>query len=1036
MMQPIHDWENLEVLARNREPMRATLLPYADAEDAFVGRREASPYYRSLNGQWQFHWAPNPDAAPVNFQQPSYDASGWKTIPVPSNWQLQGYGHPVYVNVQYPFPPDDMPRVPHETNEVGSYRTTFALPESWQGGQVFLVFGGADSAIDVWVNGQMVGYSQDSRLPAEFNITPYLQAGENVVAARVYRWSDGTYLEDQDHWRLSGLHREVYLYAAPNVQVRDVWARTDLDDDYRDATLRVRLNVRNAGGRVADDQDAAGHVALVMLLDREGRPLLTEALQAETAPQAGEEAVLELATRVANPRKWSAEDPYLYTLLVNLQDAAGRLLEAQSVKVGFRSVEIRKAQLHINGVPVTIKGVNRHDHDPDHGKVVDDASMLRDVLLMKQHNINAVRTSHYPNDPVFLDLCDRYGLYVMGEANLESHGVWGAPSNDPAWRKAFLDRMMRMVERDKNHPCIFAWSLGNESGYGPNHAAMSDWVRAYDPSRLVHYHPASDAPTVDILAPMYPAIDTIIKMAQVEGETRPIIMCEYSHAMGNSNGSLSDYWAAIEAHDRLQGGFIWDWVDQGLRRKTEDGREWMAYGGDYGDVPNDSNFCCNGLVGPDRDVHPGLIEHKKLIQPVRVEAVDLAAGQVRIVNRYNFSDLSHLDISWALEEDGQVLQGGALETLAIGPGESEVVTLPLAKPNLQPGAEYWLTLYLTLARQTAWANWGHEVAWEQFRLPWETPAATCLPVDQMAPLTVAEDESAVVVQGEGFSVTLGKREGTITSWQHQGRELLAAGPRLSIWRAPTDNDESLRRDAISAHVWRHLGYDRLQHHVRRTHTERLADGAVRVTIVAHSTPTDRSTGFGCTYVYTVYGSGDVVIETQVRPGYQQAPLPRLGLQLRLPQGLETMTWFGPGPHECYSDRKASGRIGHYSGTVDEQHVPYVTPQENGNKIDVRWAAFTDDQGVGLLAVGMPLLNVTAHHYTTESLTAARHWHELERCEEIVLNLDYAQSGLGTASCGPGTLPQYLLPAVDTTFGLRLRPLAQGDSPNALSKGLA
>lgn len=1028
-MSPCPDWENPKILARQREPMHATLLPYADAEDAFVGRREASPYYRSLNGQWQFHWAPTPEDAPVGFQQPSYDASDWKTIPVPSNWQLQGYGIPLYVNVQYPFPADDMPCVPHETNEVGCYRTTFILPEGWQGRQVFVVFGGADSALYVWVNGQMVGYSQDSRLPAEFNITPYLQPGENLVAAQVYRWSDGTYLEDQDHWRLSGLHREVYLYAKPTVHVRDIWARPELDDDYRDATLRVRLNVRNAG-----DQDAADHAALVMLLDAEGRPVLAEALEAWAAPQAGQEAVLELATRVANPRKWSAEAPYLYTLLVNLQDASGRLLEAQSVKVGFRRVEIKKAQLHINGIPITIKGVNRHDHDPDRGKVVNYASMLQDVLLMKQHNINAVRTSHYPNDPVFLDLCDQYGLYVIDEANLESHGVWGAPSNDPSWRAAFLDRAMRMVERDKNHPCIFAWSLGNESGYGPNHAAMSEWIRANDPSRLVYYHPAGDAPTVDILAPMYPPIDTIVKMAQVEDETRPIIMCEYSHAMGNSNGSLSDYWAAIEAHDRLQGGFIWDWVDQGLRRKADDGREWMAYGGDYGDVPNDDNFCCNGLVGPDRDVHPCLLEYKKLIQPVRVEAVDLAAGQVRIINRYDFSDLGHLDVSWVLEEDGEVLAGSTLESLHISPGQSEVVTLPLEKPTLQPGAEYWLTLHFTLAEPTPWANWGHEVAWEQFRLPWEA-AASNLPVERMAPLSLEEDEAAIIVQGRDFRLTLGKCEGTITSWVHQGRELLAAGPRLSIWRAPTDNDESRRPSAASAHAWRWVGYDRLQHHTRRTRIKRLADGAVQVTIVAHATPPDRSVGFGCTYVYTIYGSGDVVIETQVRPGYQLPPVPRFGLQLRLPQGLEMMTWFGAGPHECYSDRKASGRISRYSGAVDAQHVPYVTPQENGNKMDVRWAAFTDELGTGLLAVGQPLLNVTAHHYTTEALTAARHWHELERCDEIVVNLDLAQSGLGTASCGPGTLPQYLLLAVDTAFSLRLRPLAPGDAPNALSKAL-
>ncbi len=1035
MCESVHDWENPEVVGRNREPMHATFVPYDSEEAALRREREASPYYLSLNGAWKFHWAPNPDAAPSEFYRPEYDVSSWDEIPIPSNWQMQGYGIPVYVNIGYSFSADDLPRVPHETNEIGSYRTTFTLPEGWKGKQVFVVFGGVDSAFYVWVNGQMVGYSQDSRLPAEFNITPYVREGENVIAARVYRWSDGTYLEDQDHWRMSGIHREVYLYAQPALHVRDFWVRTDLDDAYRDATLRVRLHIRNNA-----PYDAAPHTATVMLYDAQKRPVLAEPLRVTAAPKAGEEVTQEVAAPIANPHKWSAEDPYLYTLVISLCDEAGQLLEAIPCRVGFRQVEIKKGMLHINGVPITIKGVNRHDHDPDRGKAVDYASMRRDIILMKQYNINAVRTSHYPNDPAFLDLCDELGLYVLDEANLETHGVWGLLSNDPAWRHAFLERAIRMVERDKNHPCIFAWSLGNESGYGPNHAAMSEWIHTHDPTRPVLYNPAGDAPTVDILSPMYPPIERIVEMAQKEGETRPIIMCEYSHAMGNSNGSLADYWAAIESYDRLQGGFIWDWVDQGLRRKTEDGREWMAYGGDFGDVPNDGNFCCNGLVGPDRDVHPGLIEYKKLIQPVRVEPVDLAAGQVRIINRYAFLSLSHLDISWVLEEDGQAIQKGALAPLDIGPGQSQVITLPIGKPSLTPGAEYWLTLYFTLAHETPWAAWGHEVAWEQFRMPYEAPQAPTLSVRAMNPLQVEEDETAILIRGQAeggpFAITLGKHEGTITSFQYQGRELVASGPRLNVWRAPTDNDESplgAWRNPASAMAWRRAGYDRLQHRVRRTKTERLADGAVRVTIRAYSTPPDRANGFGITYTYTFYGSGDVVIETHVRPGIYLPPLPRLGLQMRLPQGFEQMAWFGAGPHECYSDRKASGRISLYRSTVDEQHVPYVMPQENGNKIDVRWAALTDDAGFGLLAVGMPLLNVTAHHYTTEALTAARHWHELERSEEITLNLDYAQSGLGTASCGPATLPQYLLPAAETTFCVRLRPLGPGEAPERVSK---
>jgi beta-galactosidase/beta-glucuronidase len=670
----LNDWQNLQVVGRNKEPGHATLVPYADDVTALGGDREASPYFKSLNGDWKFKYAPNPASAPADFYEDDFEASEWATISVPGNWQLRGYDRPIYTNVQYPFPIDDLPRVPEDDNPTGCYRRTFTLPREWDGRQIFLLFEGVDSAFHLWINGQMVGYSQGSRLPAEFNVTPYVHAGENTLAVRVYRWSDGSYLEDQDFWRLSGIYRDVYLWAAPPVHVRDFWVRTDLDEAYQDAVLKVRAKVWNYG-----HEDVAGYSVEVRLSDADGRPTFTKPLSGQVAVEAGGKVTLDLEQPVTNPEKWSDEQPYLYTLLIFLKDAAGNILEVESCQVGFRKVEIRDGQIHVNGAPILLNGVNRHEHDPDTGHTVTVESMLQDIHLMKQFNINAVRTSHYPNHPRWYDLCDQYGIYVFDEANIESHGVWDRLTKDPKWKTAFLERGIRMVESDKNHPCVIVWSLGNESGYGPNHEALADWIHEHDPTRPVHYESATQwrsyegpetAPCIDMVSVMYPPVDRIVEMAQTPRETRPLVMCEYAHAMGNSCGNLKEYWEAVEGYKRLQGGFIWDWVDQGIRQVTDDGEEWFAYGGDFGDQPNDGNFCINGLIWPDREPHPALWEVKKVLEPVRVEPVDLAAGQVRISNEYRFSDLSGLDVSWTLTAHGQVLQYGDLPKLNRPAGES------------------------------------------------------------------------------------------------------------------------------------------------------------------------------------------------------------------------------------------------------------------------------------------------------------------------------------------------------------------------------
>lgn len=1053
-MQHLKDWQDRRTIGRNKEPAHATLMPFPDAASARRGQRETSPFFYSLNGTWRFHYAPNPASAPGGFYTWDFDASTWDEIEVPGNWQLQGYDRPIYVNVRYPFPIDRYPLVPEEDNPTGSYRRVFQVPPDWEGRQIFLTFEGVDSAFYVWVNGTLVGYSQDSRLPAEFNITGLLQKGDNLLAVQVYRWSDGSYLEDQDYWRLSGIFRDVYLWSAPNVHVRDFWVRTAFDSDYKDAVLQIQVKVRNYTDTRVDllrleaqlvDADDQPVLALPVTAWRVSWPLGGLAWRGippveRFGVDGGDEVTLEVEVPVSSPHKWSDESPYLYTLLLALKDAAEKTLEVISCRVGFRQVEIRNGQVLLNGVPIVFKGVNRHEHDPDTGHVVTLESMRQDICLMKQLNFNAVRTSHYPNDPRWYDLCDEYGLLVIDEANIETHGVWDRPTKDPEWAAAFMERGMRMVERDKNHPSVVIWSLGNESGYGPNHAALAGWIHRYDPTRPVHYEGATSqgvyegphtAPEIDIVSVMYPSVDKITEMAQTPGETRPLIMCEYAHSMGNSTGNLLEYWEAIERYPRLQGGFVWDWVDQGLRRVTPEGIQWFAYGGDFGDEPNDGAFCINGIVFPDRTFQPAVWECKKVMQPVRVEPVDLLNGEFEVFNRYCFTDLSGLDITWSLMSDGQVLQSGQLPRLRTPPGRHERIRVPFDPPKLAAGAECWLMLSFRLSEETRWAPKGHEVAWEQFRLPFETEPPPVLVSRAMPPLTVEADTDHIRLHGQNFYLCFDRHNGLITTWVYQDKALLLRGPQLNVWRAPTDNDEGQPWSEQLANRWRQAGLDRLVHRVQGTEVESISPQVARVQVHSQVRASEQKEGFSVEYQYEVYGSGDVVLSMRVVPEGDLPPLPRVGVRMVLPQSFDRFTWYGRGPHESYVDRKSGAPVGVYSGTVDEQYVPYVRPQENGNKTDVRWLALTDGDGAGLLAVAdlsdvqHPFFEASAHRFTAEDLVQARHTHELRLRDEIVLHLDYAQSGLGGASCGPGTLPKYLLFPHPVTFRFRLRPLTGG-----------
>ncbi|OPZ30376.1 MAG: Evolved beta-galactosidase subunit alpha [Lentisphaerae bacterium ADurb.BinA184] len=1032
-----NDWENQALTHRNRRPPRAYFVPHADEATARSLERGLSPRFHLLNGTWKFHFSPTVAGTPERFESPDLDVSAWDDITVPWSWQCHGYDYPHYINCPYPFP-FDPPRVPTE-NPTGCYRRRFTVPRTWKDLRVILHFEGVDSAFHVWVNGHAVGFSKGSRLPAEFDITARIRPGDNTLAVRVVRWSDGSYLEAQDMWKLSGIFRDVWLLATPPLHVEDLFLRTDFDARGRDAVLRAAVTVANAG------RTKAKHARLrLALLGPDGTPALRKAVTARVALKPDRDTTVEIEAPVPSPRKWSAEEPALYTALITLLDDDGETLEVIPQRVGFRHIERRGANFLVNGVAIKLKGVNRHDHHPDSGKAVPLDAMRQDVALMKRHNINAVRTSHYPNDCRFYDLCDEYGIYVIDECDLETHGCGPAGdihrlSNDPAWEAAYTDRMERMVRRDRNHPSIILWSLGNESGFGGNHVAMARAARDLDPTRLIHYEgetgwgrPADcQQPwTVDVFSRMYTNVADLAKFGQDTSSGMAFILCEYAHAMGNGPGNLKEYWDTIYAHDRLQGGCIWEWLDHGLVKHTADGRRYYAYGGDFGDEPNDGNFVIDGLLFPDRTPSPGLVEYKKVIEPVQCEAVNLAQGKIRLVNRCDFSHLRYLSLHWSVTDDDAVLQTGVLPMPAIPPRGSRIVTLPFAPPAApRPATDYWLNLRFLLAGETAWAPAGYEVAWAQFPLAVKVPPAPRRRIKTMPALRVEDSAAAVTVAGDHFQITLDKPQGRLTDWMHEGACVLAAGPRMNLWRAPIDNDMHIKNE------WRAKWLHRLRHRTDAVEVRERATSLVQIAVRTRVAPPVFAFAYRCEYLYTIYGDGDVVLDWHGVPeGEWCKCIPRIGLRLELPGRLDRAAWYGRGPGESYSDSRQANRLGLHRATVDDMLTPYVRPQECGNRTDVRWVALTDLRGHGLLAVGRPTLNFSALRYAPEDLDEARHTCDLKPRDRVILLIDHRHHGLGSNSCGPGPLPEYELHPEEFRFSLRLRPFsADAASPAALSK---
>ncbi|MBN1361702.1 MAG: DUF4981 domain-containing protein [Sedimentisphaerales bacterium] len=1055
------DWANPELVGIDRLAPHATMTIFPDVASAkeaeaiaTVEDRSRSPWFRSLNGNWKFKWSPNKAVRPLDFYEVNYDDSGWDTIPVPSNIEVQGYGIPIYTNSRYPW--NDRlrpPATPEESNNhVGSYRRTFEVPRVWDGRRIYIGFDGVNSFFYLWVNGKKVGMSKDSRTLAEFDITDFVKPGQNQLAVEVFRWCDGSWIEDQDFWRLSGIYRDVYLWSTDTLHIRDFQVTTAVDERYASAALLIDLAIQNM---TTQGQQATLRADLLDAAGQEVASISTPWL----LPSA-QETKRTLSTTIVGPQLWSAENPYLYRLLLTLIAANGKVIEVIPVNVGFRKIQLWDGgDLLVNGRRIFIKGTNRHEHHPDRGQYVTPEDMIQDIKIMKQHNINSVRTSHYPNTPAWYDLCDRYGIYLVDEANIECHGAQRQVTPNPSYLAAYMDRTVRMVERDKNHPSIIFWSVGNENGWGENLHATSSWMRERDPSRFVVSCEAGERPHTDIVCPMYSSPGTLERYSQrTPRPYRPFILIEYAHAMGNSLGDVWSYWNLIYNLPNLQGAWVWDWVDQSLRQpvagqrggsfqKVKPGEKtFWAYGGDFGPdgTPSDDNFCCNGLVDADRTPHPGLAEIKKIYQNIQVKAVDLAQNQIEIKNGYFFTNLQDLvKGTWAVRVDDKVVQSGSLDDLNIPLEETRQLTIPIKPVSAPAGTECFLDLSFVLKDDQLWAPAGHEVAWEEFKLPVQTAAAVA-DTAAMPPLKLSDQGGTIRVDGRDFSVGIDRASGFLSSMKFKNTELVAKPLAPHFWRAPTDNDRGNGMDRRCG-MWRTAMQD---WKVTNVSAKQVSGQEVRIDVTARiegaaseTTPAEpvRRGGRGgsgpaqpvrgdYTVTWRVFGDGSVVVDlagqvTDSRPG----ELPRFGMQMALPAGFETIQWLGCGPQETYWDRK-DAKVNVYKGAVSDQYFDYSQPQESGNKADVRWVALTNSRGAGLLAQGMPLLSVNALHYAAEDLTSddrngPAHIYEVTPRPETYLNLDFQQMGVGgDNSWGARTHAEFTLPP-DQSYAYRfcLRP---------------
>ena len=1014
-------WQNPQINEINREPAHAHFIPYTNEANAL--KQQALPAAQrfavnpaterriSLDGTWKFLFSKNNEECPTDFYKMGYNTKRWKDIQVPGSWELQGFDSPIYTDVAYPFPANP-PHVPTDYNPVGAYVREFTVPAHWKGMDIFLDFEGVESAFYCWVNGKLAGYSEDSRLPAHFNITPFLKAGKNKLAVKVFRYSDGSYLEDQDYWKYSGIERDVYLYARPQSRVQDFKLVAGLTNGYKDGdfNLDITLHKPHPGGIVEVKIMDKGNVIY------QHKKEITSATDTLFAQKHLFPAILP----------WNAETPNLYTLVVSTYDAQGKALESFTQPFGFRSVEMRNGMQLINGVAVLFKGVNRHEHDPHHGRTITVESMIKDIQLMKQFNLNAVRTCHYPNRYEWYALCNEYGLYLVDEANIESHGMQahkdGTLANNPDWEVPFMQRMSRMVLRDRNITAIVTWSMGNESGYGKHFETLYDWTKKFDPTRPVQYEGGGYDAKSDIYCPMYARVWALRRHVN-QRDARPMILCEYAHAMGNSEGNLQDYWDVIEKYPSLQGGHIWDWVDQGLYAKTPDGKFYWAYGGDLAPkgTPSSANFCMNGLIAADRTLKPHIHEVKKVYQNIAFSLLDYHEGWVELRNKYFFTDLSDFNFTWKLEGNGELLATGTIDNVSLAPQQTGKFKTSFPAIQVKPGVEYFLNFYASLKNEDGLLKAGTKLADAQVSLPFYQPFVAEV---QSSPVIADDAASLLTLTAGNLSVGFDKETGALTSYKEGSTELIKEALRPNFWRPVTDNDMGNGMNK-TLRPWRDAGRQ-----AKLLSMKQKALGKEAYEVVSHYKLPVGESDFIVAYHFS--GKGYLDVNCTFIPGNDTLPLlPRMGVSITLNKQFSQMEWLGRGPHENYIDRNTSSYVGLYKGSVADQYFPYDRPQENGNKTEVRWMSLTDTAGQGLMVVGQPYVSTSAYLFPTEDLDepglrkSQRHLSDIQFKDMVTWNIDLKQMGVGgDTSWGAYPHQPYLIPAERMSFSFRFCPAKQ------------
>lgn len=1007
-----NEWLDPTVNAVNRAPMHTNYFAYENADMAQKANKELSANFMTLNGTWKFFWVRDAEARPTDFWRVGYNDKGWDNMQVPAVWELNGYGDPIYVNVGYAWREqfkNNPPQVPTKENHVGSYRREIVVPADWKGKQIMAHFGSVTSNMYLWVNGQYVGYSEDSKLEAEFDLTRYLKPGQkNLIAFQVFRWCDGTYLEDQDFFRYSGVGRDCYLYARNQQQIADIRVTPDLDANYQNGSLAVNMDVKGNGKIELDLLDASGKSVAQQTVTASGKTTAKLAVNA--------------------PHKWSAETPYLYTLRATLKQG-DKTLEVIPVKVGFRKIELKNAQILVNGQPVLFKGADRHELDPDGGYVLSRERMIQDIQIMKKFNLNAVRTCHYPDANLWYDLCDQYGIYVVAEANIESHGMgYGEKTlaKNPSYAKAHLERNQRNVQRGYNHPSIIFWSLGNEAGYGPNFEAAYDWIKAEDPTRAVQYEQAGKDGKTDIYCPMYLDYDRSAAYCEDAASQKPLIQCEYAHAMGNSQGGFKEYWDIIRKYPKYQGGFIWDFVDQSVRWKGKNGKMIYAYGGDFNRFDaSDNNFCDNGLISPDRVPNPHMYEVGYYYQNIWTTPGDLQNGEIKIYNENFFRDLSAYYLEWQVLKGGKVLRSGRVDDLKVAPQQTVSLKLDLGKTC--QCTEWLLNVSYKLKNREGLLPAGHEVAKDQLTLnPYKAQElklanATQTNVETTLPTIIDNDHNYLIVNGCGFQAEFNRANGLLTRYAVKGQEMIVDGEALkpNFWRAPTDNDYGAGLQSKYA-AWKNPK-------MKLTHLKQRMEEGLAVVEATYELP-DVSAKLAMTYRINNEGAILVTEQMTADKSAKVSNMFRFGMQMPMPKCFSQIEYYGRGPVENYSDRKGTAHLGIYRQTVDEQFYSYIRPQENGTKSDIRWWRLFNQAGNGLEVVAAEPFSASALHYTMESLDDGdrkdqRHSPEVEEANLTNFLFEKVQMGLGCVNSW-GAIPrvEYMIPYDDYTFTFLLKPI--------------